>query len=97
MASNARCALSTRNATWAKPPRPPFLSIGLLHGRIRRQRLKQLNQVGPIANLKQSFAHLVCPKHFFAMNLAESEHLVCLHLAVQIALPSPQSQHDRQT
>ena len=59
----------------------------LLHGRIRIEGLEQLNQVGAVANLKQGFAHLVGSQHFFAMNLAKSEHLVRLYLAVQFALP----------
>ena len=58
-----------------------------LHRRICVQRLEQLDQVGAVADLQQSFAHLVRAQHFFAMNLPESEHLVCLHLAIQFALP----------
>ena len=58
----------------------------LLHRRIRRERLQQLNQVRSIANLQQRLAHLILSVHLFAMNLPESQSLVGLHLALKLAL-----------
>src|SRR5208283_4668577 len=58
----------------------------LAHGRIRRKRFEQLNQVRPIADPQQHFPHLICSQHIFAMNLRKSHRLVNRHLLFQISL-----------
>ena len=57
----------------------------LLHRRSLVKRFDDLNHVRAIANLQQCLAYLVAAEHFFAVNLAESEQLICLNLLVQFA------------
>ena len=68
-------------------PAAPAISLDeFLYGRIRGQWLKQLNQVGTIADAQQYFAHLIDSPHFFPANFLEAQHLVGLNLAVELAL-----------
>src|SRR5579863_1771064 len=62
---------------------PAIFVNHLLHGRLGIEWLEQLNQVRTLPNLQQCLAHLIAAEHFFAMNLAESEHPVRPHLAFQ--------------
>jgi len=63
-----------------------ILFQNLLHRRFGAQRLQQLDQVGAVANPQQGFTHLVGAVYLFPMNLAKAQHLVGLHLVVQVAL-----------
>ena len=67
--SKASCALRTRNATCAKPPRPPFFSISFCTGEAAFKGSRSWTQVRAATDLQQHFPHLVGAQHIFTMNL----------------------------
>jgi hypothetical protein len=59
----------------------------LLHRRVGREWLEQLDEIGTIADFEKHFANQVGSENILAMNHSESEGLVRSDLTIELTLP----------
>jgi len=65
---------------------PSLITLDQLrHGRLVAQRLEQLDEIGPLADLKKNFADLVRAEHILAMDLAKPECPISSGLRFELA------------